>query len=80
MAIVTATPSGTIVCREKKQVIKQQLAEKAKVKAYNKRHDDFMAVGGTRVLNTYSDNVAKQIAEFKLTKNEQRLANLFISS
>jgi len=58
MAIVTATSSGTIVCREKKQVIIQQLMEKTKAKEYTKRHDEFMALGGTRKLKAYSDNVA----------------------
>lgn len=68
MAIITAIPCGTIVCRESKELIKKKIAAKAKIDAYNKRRDYFMAIGGTRVLKTYSDNVAMQIAEFKKSK------------
>ncbi len=68
MAIITATPCGIIVHREKKQVIKQRIAERDKVREYTKRHDEFMAIGGTRKLKNYSDNIAVQIALFRQQK------------
>ena len=68
MAIITATPCGIIVHREKKEVIKQRIAERAKVREYNKRHDEFMAIGDTRKLKNYSDNIAVQIALFRQQK------------
>jgi len=68
IAIVTATSCGTVVYRESKEVIRQQLSDKARLKEYNKRHDEFMALGGTRELKSYSDNVAMQIAQFKQSK------------
>ena len=70
MAIITATPCGIIVHREKKQVIKQRMAERTKIIEYNKRHDEFMAIGGTRKLKNYSDNIAIQIALFRQQKLE----------
>ena len=70
MAIVTATPCGIIVHREKKQVIKQKIAERTKIREYNKRHDEFMAIGDTRKLKNYSDNIAIQIALFRQQKLE----------
>ena len=68
MAIITATPCGIIVHREKKQVIKKRLDEEAKVREYTKRHDEFMALGGTRELKNYSDSIAIQITLFKQQK------------
>ena len=66
MAIVRVQ-DGEITNREPKEIsAKHLIAHKIK---YNKRHDEFMALGGTRVLKTYSDNVAKQIAEFKQQKS-----------
>ena len=70
MAIITATPCGMIIHREKKQVIKQRIAERNKIREYNKRHDEFMAIGGTRKLKNYSDNIAIQIALFRQQKLE----------
>lgn len=70
MAIITATPCGMIIHREKKQVIKQRIAERNKIREYNKRHDEFMAIGDTRKLKNYSDNIAIQIALFRQQKLE----------
>ena len=70
MAIITATPCGMIIHREKKQVIKQRIAERNKIREYNKRHDEFMAIGGTCKLKNYSDNIAIQIALFRQQKLE----------
>ena len=68
MAIVRVQ-NGEITNREPKEIsIKHLIANKIKTE-YNKRHDEFMALGGTRVLKTYSDNVARQIAEFKQQKS-----------
>jgi alcohol dehydrogenase class IV len=67
MAIVRVQ-GGDIVKREPKEIsAKHSIAHKIKTE-YNKRHDEFMAIGGTRVLKTYSDNVAMKIAEFKQSK------------
>ena len=68
MAIITATPCGIIVHREKKEVIKQRIIERDKIREYNKRHDEFMAIDGTRELKNYSDNIAIQIALFRQQK------------
>lgn len=73
MAIITAIPCGTIVCRENKDTITHSISERIKTQEYNKRHDEFMAVGGTRVLKNYSDNVAIKIAEFKQSKARMML-------
>ena len=70
MAIITATPCGIIVHREKKQVIKQRIAERDKIREYTKRHDEFMAIGGTRKLKNYSDSIAIQISLFRQQKLE----------
>ena len=68
MAIVRVQ-DGNIINREPKEIsTKHLIANKIKTE-YNKRHDEFMALGGTRVLKTYSDNVARQIAEFKQQKS-----------
>ena len=67
MAIVRVQ-DGKIINRELKEIRNKYLIAN-KIKAeYNKRHDEFMALGGTRVLKSYSDNVAMQIAEFKQSK------------
>ena len=68
MAIVRVQ-DGEITNREPKEIsTKHLIAQKIKTE-YNKRHDEFMALGGTRVLKTYSDNVARQITEFKQQKS-----------
>ena len=68
MAIVRVQ-DGEITNREPKEIsAKHLIAHKIKTE-YNKRHDEFMALGGTRVLKTYSDNIARQIAEFKQQKS-----------
>ena len=69
MAIITATPCGIIICRESKDTITHLITERVKMQEYNKRRDEFMKLGGTRALKTYSDNVARQIAEFKQQKS-----------
>ena len=56
MAIVRVQ-DGNITNREPKEIsAKNLIAHKIKTE-YNKRHDEFMTLGGTRVLKTYSDNV-----------------------
>ena len=68
MAIVRVQ-DGEITNREPKEIsTKHLIADKIKTE-YNKRHDEFMALGGTHVLKTYRDNVARQIAEFKQQKS-----------
>jgi formate dehydrogenase maturation protein FdhE len=68
MAIVRVQ-DGEITNREPKEIsTKHLIANKIKTE-YNRRHDEFMALGGTRALKTYSDNVARQIAEFKQQKS-----------
>lgn len=67
MAIVRVQ-DGNITNREPKEKSIKHLIE-IKIKSeYNKRHDEFMALGGTKKLKTYSDSVARQIAEFKQSK------------
>ena len=68
MAIITATPCGIIVHREKLSVIKKRIDEKKKELELKKRHDEFMAIGGTRELKNFSDNILIQIKLFKQQK------------
>jgi len=68
MAIVKAQ-NGEITNHEPKEIsTKHLIAHKIKTE-YNKRHDEFMAIGGTRVLKIYNDNVAMQIAQFRQKKS-----------
>ena len=59
---------GRIVFSREPKEIAQPILEAI---AYKKRHDDFIACGGTRILKTFSDNVAAQIAEFKQSRKLQ---------
>ena len=68
MAIVTASPCGKIVHREKLSVIKKRIDEKKKELELKKRHDEFMAIEGTRELKNFSDNILIQIKLFKQQK------------
>lgn len=70
MAIVTASPCGKIVHREKLSVIKKRIDEKKKELELKKRHDEFMAIGDTRELKNFSDSIAMQIALFRQQKLE----------
>lgn len=68
MAIVTASPCGKIVHREKLNVIKKRIDENKKELELKKRHDEFMAAGSTRELKNFSDNILIQIKLFKQQK------------
>lgn len=70
MAIITASPCGKIVHREKLSVIKKRINDKRKELELKKRHDEFMAIGGTRELKNFSDSIAMQIALFRQQKLE----------
>ena len=64
-ALVISIKENLIISRESKEITNRYSEIISKAKALQKRHDEFMALGGTCTLKTYSDNVARQIAEFK---------------
>lgn len=70
MAIVTATPSGSIVRRETKTQLEKSKRRARFEKAYNKK---ILVVGKSidAPLTSFSNGVAQQIAEFKRQKNER---------
>lgn len=68
---IVRVQDGNIIRREPKELsLKHLILHKIKTE-YQKRHDEFMTNGGTRVLNTYSDNVALQITKFKQQQCQQ---------
>lgn len=60
-----------ILSREPREITQQHSEIISKAKAYDKRHSDFIACGGTRILKTFSNNVATQIAEFRQSRKPQ---------
>jgi hypothetical protein len=65
---VISLNADKVLSREPKEITRHHSDVIAKAKAYEKRHNDFIACGGTRILNTFSDNVAAQIAAFRQSR------------
>jgi hypothetical protein len=70
MAIITATPSGSIVKRENKSQLEINKRRAQFEKSYNKK----ILVVGTKIdssLMSFSNSISQQIAEFKAKKHER---------
>jgi len=68
---ILSSTNGKIVSHESQEIVKHNINIVTKAKAYEKRHNDFITCGGTKILNTFSNNVASQIAEFKQNRQIQ---------
>lgn len=71
-SLVISARGRIVFARESAEVTKKIVTKQREKIAKQKRHDDFMAIGGTRELLDYSNNVQAQILAFKQKQQQEK--------
>jgi hypothetical protein len=63
--LVISVRGRIVFAREDRSTTLSIMSKQQEEREYQKRHDEFMAFGGKKELLNYSNNIAKQIKQFK---------------